>query len=138
MCRGLERLVKVVPLISYVPHPLENILEVTTKDISEEQTPFAAGIDKEESDEEKLVRSTARKDKDHSSKELEVVLDSGSAMGTNLPIPTTEVAGSSRVNDVSLLPSLFVEEVLGKVLKGEICSAYQDNTDGFLGNIVER
>ncbi|KAL5764060.1 hypothetical protein ACOSQ2_016654 [Xanthoceras sorbifolium] len=71
-----------------------------------------------ESDEEKLVKSIMNKDKDPAFKEPRVVLDFRSA--------------------VSPPPSLSMEEVFGKVLRGEIHSAYQENANGFLGDTVER
>ncbi|KAL5827820.1 hypothetical protein ACOSQ3_019672 [Xanthoceras sorbifolium] len=92
---------KIIPSISCVPHPPEDFLEVTSKDVPKEQGRFVAGIDKKESNEEKLMRSVANKDKDPAFKEPRVILDSKSAMGTSFPIPPTEVAESSRVNEVS-------------------------------------
>ncbi|KAL5797623.1 hypothetical protein ACOSQ2_002443 [Xanthoceras sorbifolium] len=117
ICHGLERFVKVVPPICYVPSPLEDVLEVTSNGIPEEQESFVMGIVKEKSDKEKRVRSSTNKDNDHALEGPGAALDFGSAVGTDLPIPSTKVAGSSTFNEVPLSPILFLEKVLRKVLK---------------------
>ncbi|KAL5793825.1 hypothetical protein ACOSP7_002419 [Xanthoceras sorbifolium] len=90
------------------------------------------------SDKEKRVRSSTNKDNDPALEGPRAALDFGSAVGTDLPIPSTEVAGSSTFNEVPLSSILFLEKVLRKVLKWEVRSAYQENADGLLGEIVER
>ncbi|KAL5852235.1 hypothetical protein ACOSQ3_007353 [Xanthoceras sorbifolium] len=87
ICCRLEDFVKVVPLINYAPPLSEDILEATSKDVPEERAPFAAGIDEEESNKERL--------------EPGVPLDSMSTIGTNLPVPLTDIARSSQVNEAS-------------------------------------
>ncbi|KAL5765968.1 hypothetical protein ACOSP7_016585 [Xanthoceras sorbifolium] len=72
-----------------------------------------------ESDEVRLVRSNAGKDKDPAFKEPRVPLDSGSTVGTNLQIPP-------------------IDEVLGRVLTGEVRSADQKRIDDFFGDTVEK
>ncbi|KAL5759705.1 hypothetical protein ACOSQ2_018543 [Xanthoceras sorbifolium] len=67
-----------------------------------------------------------------------VPLDSGSIVGTNLLVPSTDIAVSSRINEASPLQNVYLEEVLGKLLKGEIRSADQKNTNGLLGDTIER
>ncbi|KAL5761967.1 hypothetical protein ACOSP7_018231 [Xanthoceras sorbifolium] len=67
-----------------------------------------------------------------------VPLDSGSIVGTNLLVSLTDIAVSSRINEASPLQNVYLEEVLENVLKGEICSADQKNTNGLLGDTVER
>ncbi|KAL5805764.1 hypothetical protein ACOSQ3_028663 [Xanthoceras sorbifolium] len=86
---------KVVPPVSYVFPPFEDILEAISKDVTKERALFATGIDEEESDEERLVSSNAKKDKDPIFKEPRVVLDSGSTVRTTLLILLTEIARNS-------------------------------------------
>ncbi|KAL5756995.1 hypothetical protein ACOSQ2_021741 [Xanthoceras sorbifolium] len=88
--------------------------------------------------EERLVRSNAGKDKDPAFKKHGVPLDSGNTLGTNLLVPLTDIVKSSRVSEASPLLSVSLEEVLGKVLKGDIRSAEQKNAYGFQGDTVER
>ncbi|KAL5794290.1 hypothetical protein ACOSP7_002884 [Xanthoceras sorbifolium] len=88
----------VFPPISYIPYLPENFLEATSKDALEERAPFNAGIDKNESDEERLVRCNTGKDKDPAFKEPGVPLDSRSKVETNLSVPLTDIAESSRMN----------------------------------------
>ncbi|KAL5812618.1 hypothetical protein ACOSQ3_027568 [Xanthoceras sorbifolium] len=91
-----------------------------------------------EFDEERLMRNSVGKDKDLVFKKLGVSLDSGSTIEADLPIPLTDIAGSSRINQAPLLINVSLEEVLGKVVTGKISSADQKNTDGFVRNTIER
>ncbi|KAL5752259.1 hypothetical protein ACOSP7_022444 [Xanthoceras sorbifolium] len=63
MNRVLERSVKLVPSISFVPPLPEDVLDATSTVVPKEQAPFATRIAEEESDEEQLVRHFSGKDK---------------------------------------------------------------------------
>ncbi|KAL5773610.1 hypothetical protein ACOSQ2_013534 [Xanthoceras sorbifolium] len=127
-----------VPPLSYAHPPPAVVLEGSSRDILEEKMPFVMEIDEEEFDEEELASNSVRKDKNPVFKDPGVPLDSGSTVGTNLPVSLTDIAESSRLNEASPLLNVSLEEVFRKVLKGEIHFANQENADGFLGDTVER